>query len=408
MTTLYVAGGFTVMASDTPGSVVAPTLPGPDHEADRDAVRGISNRYGVVMSVSDLPGNTQKVVLRLNDTQRETMGGGGVRRRIVTLENPVHNNPGLNIPLKPGARVLLKPEKNPENGRWRYRIVDRDRTPAIFILGTLFILAVLLIGGSEVTRHALLISLMAAAFQTTLFPLVMQSRWSLLWLGLTCFTFTSLAVFIYGSPGSRTLSREQLVVMLGTFGGLGILGAILWIMGEITPLNGYSTEGLVTLWGRAPRMDYWTFFLSGALIGFQGLLFYVCWTLAQTRREESGQEFNFWDRFGITMQRGRRLLGPIISSVGLLLLGLMAPMLLQLYGTPTARFINLESSASILIYAFSGGLTLILTVPLTALLAAWLMTPRLKKAANSSPEENARNTGLRVPQSDAHLKTKQP
>ena len=67
-------------------------------------------------------------------------------------------------------------------------------------------------------------------------------------------------------------------------------------------------------------------------------------------------------------------MGPFISSLGLLFVGLFMPILLQMEGTPTSQFVNLESTASMLTFAFAGGLTLMLTVPLTALIAAWQMS----------------------------------
>jgi uncharacterized membrane protein len=185
--------------------------------------------------------------------------------------------------------------------------------------------------------------------------------------------FTILGSFIYQVPGAKSFSREQSVVILSTLGGLLMLNFILWVMHFITPLGGFSSEGLAALWYGAPKMDYWGLYLSSVLLGFQGFLFSLCWMLSQQRQET--EVLGFWARFNIVIIRGRRLLGPMSSSLGLLFLGLFLPILLQMQGTPTAQFVNLESTASMWVFALSGGLTLILTVPLTALIAAWRLTP---------------------------------
>jgi uncharacterized membrane protein len=256
------------------------------------------------------------------------------------------------------------------------------------ILASLLILAVLIIGGPEVSKHMLLAALMLIGVYKALFPAVLMGRGGMLWILLMCFMFTILGSFIYQVPGTRALSREQSVVVLGTLGGLLIMGLIMWVMHLIAPLDGYSSEGLANLWYQSPHLEYWALFMASVLIGYQGFLFYLCWQLAQNRKQE-GEVLDFAQRFAIVMLRGRRLLGPLLSSLFLLFIGLFLPILLQMQGTPTAQFMNLEYTASMLAYAFAGGLTLILTVPLTALIAAWRLSPVKVKESTAKSSASA-------------------
>ncbi len=341
--------------------------------------------YGVVLSVKeagpaigknrlsmiapeDAREHLQKVTVRLTSEGPSA----DFKDRVVTIDNVLGANPAYNIPVKPGVRVLINMEKNPNTGQWVYYIANRDRTPALIILGVLFLLAAMLIGGVEVSKHLLLVALMLMGCYKALFPAILDGTTGPNWILLMCFTFTILASFIYKVPGTRSFNREQSVVILSTMSGLLLLTLILWVMHDIAPLNGFSSEGLASLWYLSDKMDYVSLLMGGALLGFQGFLFYLCWSLAQGRKEST--PLAFWQRFRIVMLRGRRILGPLISSLGLLFLGLFMPILLQLQGTPTAQFINLESTVSVLALAFAGGLSLILTVPLTALIAAWLLT----------------------------------
>lgn len=373
-----------LVPKQTPGPLPVKPLH-PDSKPDKTGLEQV-DVYGVVTAVKNVgapPAGSlakpiesdeilQKVTVRLDASGLESLG---LTQRTVVVDNVLGENPAYNIPLKPGARVLLNLERTPA-GQWNFYIANRDRTPAIMILGTLFIMAVLMIGGPEVAKHALLVTLMLVGAYKALFPAILSGTTGPNWILLMCFMFTILASFIYQTPGRRSFNREQSVVILGTLGGLMLLSLILWMMHEITPLNGFSNEGLAGLWYQSPRMDYWTFFMSGALLGFQGLLFYLCWTLAQNRKEPDGAVLNFNQRYQVIMLRGRRMLGPILSSVGLLFLGLFMPILLQLQGTPTAQFVNLETTASMLAYAFAGGLTLLLTVPLTAFIGACLLSDK--------------------------------
>jgi uncharacterized membrane protein len=323
-----------------------------------------------------LPTDTlQKVTVRL-DLNRPIPG---LKGSIITVDNILGENPAYNIPLKPGARVLLSMERNLKTGQLNFYIANRDRTPALMILGAVTILALLLIGGVEVSKHILLATLILLGCYQLLFPAVVAGQGGHLATLMMCFCFTVLGSLIYKSPENlypeRLFSRTQTTVILSTLGGLAIMAIIMRIMQWITPLNGFTSEALAALWYRSARMDYWALFMGTVLLGYQGFIFYLCWSLAQTRKKPGSEEeepLSFWERFNIAMLRGRHHLGPLLSSLGLLFLGLYLPILLQLQGTSTAQFINLESTASMIIIAFAGGLTLVLTVPLTAVISAWV------------------------------------
>lgn len=366
------------------------------HQADStlDALEGLDESmapatqvdvYGVVASVEDLgpapsselftpsksPETLQKVTVRLEPSSR----GHGFPTDTVVVENVQGDNPAYNIPVHVGARVLLNAEKHPQSGDWTFYLANRDRTPALFILGTVLMLAILLIGGSEVTKHVLLTTVILVGGYTVLFPSVLAGTGAFGWALAMCFMFTILGSFIYRRPDEPAWTRftpEQSVVILGTVGGLALLSLILTLMGQITPLSGVTSEGLASLWYQSPTLDYWGFFLSGAVLGFQGFVFYLCWMLAQDRRD--GPVLSRRQRFDIVMTRGRRLLGPMLSSLGLLFVGLYLSLLLQMQGTPRAQFANLESTVSVLVVVFSGMLTLVLCVPLTAWIAAWRLS----------------------------------
>ena len=348
--------------------------------------------YGVVVKVEDASASPQarqlraagendrlqKVTVKLDAAQMSNLPGKALPQTI-TVENVLGENPAYNIPLQPGVRVLLNMETNPTNHQRVFYITNRDRTPALIILSTIALLALLLIGGSEVARHGLLVVLVMLGVYKLLFPMILTGQGAIFPLMAMCTAFPVLAALIHSSDepakGPRLFHRNQMVLIGGVWGGTAILVFILWVMRMITPLGGFSNEGLAELWYRAPKMDYWALYLSSVLIAFQGLLFYLCRLLTRQRQADPSLDQSpdrlFGARFQIVMRRGRGLLGPLVSSLGLLCLGLFLPLLLQLEGTPTAQFINMESTASLFVFAFAGGLTLILTVPLTALLVAW-------------------------------------
>ncbi len=382
----------TIANSGAPLKLKLSPAPKPKANAAQPTLPKQLDLYGLVLSVENTqttapralfnpeqrPKTLQKVTVRLEAPSHKL----GLKSDRITVDNALGDNPAYNIPLRPGSRILLNAEKDDHANQWRFYIADRDRTPGLMILGTLTLMAILLIGGPEVAKHTFLVILILWGCYSTLFPVILSQGTGPQWTFLMCAVFTIFATFIYQQPGTRHFSREQLVVLLSTWGGLIILSLILWLMHEIAPLDGYSSEALASLWHRSPKMDYWSFFMAGMLFAFQGFLFYLCWTLAQTRKDS--EPLSFQQRFDLIMMRGRRLLGPLISSLGLLFVGLFMPILLQMQGTPTAQFVNLESTASMLTFAFAGGLTLVLTVPLIALIAAWKLSDAPTAAADDT------------------------
>lgn len=354
--------------------------------------------YGVVLEVEELgqaPGSElfkpiqareqlQRVKVRLTS---DPLIKGLRKGSVVTVENIIGDNPAYNIILQPGARVLLNAEQSPQ-GKWVFYVANRDRVPALIVLGTVLALAVVLLGGAEVLKHVLLAVLLLIGTYQILFPAVLGGGYPALWTLGFCLTFIVLGSFVYQSPSTPAFSREQLVVIFGAIGGMLLMMILIWMMHVITPLDGFSDEALASLWYLSPRVDYWGLFLSTALLAFQGFIFYLAWMMAQNRKET----LSFGKRFSILMIRGRRLVGPMISSLGLLFLGLFAPLLLQMQGMPTAQFANLEKTASIITIAFAGGLTLVLMVPLTAVIAAILLSERETPAVHP-PSDTTRQGG---------------
>jgi uncharacterized membrane protein len=331
-----------------------------------------SDYYGVVIKLENEMTTHQTVqhaTIRL-DSQKPV---AGVSNNQILVHHPLGENPSLNTVLQKGSRVLLTRLNNTGEEKPVFYVVNHDRTPALLILGSLLVLGILLVGGTEVFKHTLLLVLMLTGCYKALFPAVLYHTTGINWIILMCFMFTILASFIYRQAGEKARNHEQSVIILGTLGGLILMALIMTLMQWMTPLSGFSNEGLAAMWYEFPKMDYWMLYLAGCLFGVQGLLFYVCWTLIQSRKGLVKEYLGFRKRFNLVMLRGRRLLGPIFSSVGLLMLGLFMPTLIQLQDTSTAQFINLESTASSLLFIFAALLTVLLTVPLTALLAAWLL-----------------------------------
>ena len=311
----------------------------------------------------------QKVLVKLDSDLKEE---GLKQGAIVPVYNEISENPAFNTnAVHTGSRVLLAVERGP-HGRTFY-IANLNRTPALMILGGILVLAILLLGGREVVKQILLAGLLLFGTYQLLFPSVLAGRHPGTWAFVFCIAFVVLASYFYRGKANKTFTSQQVIAILGSIGGLSIMGTLIAIMHLITPLNGFISEGLAALWYSYPCLDYWGMYEGAGLITFQGFIFYIAWTLAQQRKE--GENLGFRQRFDILMLRGRRLVGPILSSLSLLFIGLFTPLLLQWQteGMEQSEFANSELTAAVITVGFTGALTLLLTVPLTAMIACWIL-----------------------------------
>ncbi|MEM0951826.1 MAG: YibE/F family protein [Cyanobacteria bacterium P01_H01_bin.74] len=336
--------------------------------------------YGVVVAVEALEQHvkTDQNAIQVATIRLDGLTGATTHsEKLIQAHHQTERLSGLTFNLKPGMRVLLKRSLNKKDKTAKFTVINYDRTPALLILGAVLILAILVIGGVELTKHALLVVLVFSGCYKALFPAILSQGTGPYWIFLMCAMFTILASFIYRRPGqSNPFSRQQWVVGLGTAGGLCILFLILTLLKDLMMLSGFWHTGLIALKQDYPNMDAWSLFIASVLFGFMGFLFYVSWSLAQTRQDKDDLTMGFAARFSLVMLRGKRLLGPLLSSVGLLTLSLLLPVLIQLQDQTRAQLINLEPTASMLAFIFMGLLTVILTMPWVAFLSALLMTPK--------------------------------
>jgi uncharacterized membrane protein len=357
--------------------------------------------YGVVQRVEAtgrrLIGGQEERYQRLTVVLDEGLPGSALahlkkqgQKNLVSVENVLAENPGYRLDLKPGTRILLSMQmpasiagQQPQEAS--FSLINVDRTPGLWILGTISILALLIIGGAQLARQGALWFLLTLSVGNFLLTLLKTGQVSAWWsLAFLCALFplvlSTLETPQNISENPRLTRWRRWVCTLGVWGGSLILLGLLSLMRSAAHLNGYTSEGLIELWIPAPKLDFWGLYISGTLLGFQGFLYLLCrnclndglkamlYFEADNRifLSETEPSLPVRTRFALLMQQGRYHLGPLLLGIGFLSLGLSLPITLQFQTGSLAQLLNQESTASALTYFMAGSLSLLLTLPLLA------------------------------------------
>jgi uncharacterized membrane protein len=295
---------------------------------------------------------------------------GPLRGKTVMVENILGDNPAYNIPLREGARVLLSMELLPQ-GPPNIYITNRDRMPALMFLFGLFMLAVILAGGRLVFRQFILLSFGLILLNQGILPALVNGEHGvvLFYCATLVFALAGLLVMV---PEQWQKPRILLAFLAGLLINLSVMLFLLVLAARLAPLQGFSGEEVAALWYEHPHMDFSHLFYLSGLLAYLGVLFYLMWFIFQTHLSASSQTGT--SRYLYLLDRGRQVAGPVLGMLGFLYIGLFMSLFLQARHTPSMmHFMNLESTATVVVIFLIGGTTLLLSLPITARLASWFL-----------------------------------
>jgi uncharacterized membrane protein len=233
-----------------------------------------------------------------------------------------------------------------------------------FLFG-LFLLALLLVGGPPTSRMLILVALLVLGLANWVLPESLVGVAPLLLMG------TTLGVFCAGAASwmleNRVATAQTLISCLLSLTVVGLACGALIVF---APLRGFSTETLAAMWQTNPTIDFAQLLAAGVLLAHTGLIFHLVATTVQRAHQQQAS------RYTAVLGLGRPLLATLGAGLVLVYLGLNLPMMLEITEIPLPKFINLESVTSTLGAALCGGLGLVASLPITALVVGlWPAKP---------------------------------
>lgn len=285
--------------------------------------------------------------------------------------------PGLSSrdPYQLGDEVVVTRFTGPAAASFAV-ITEPWRLPLLGVVAAAFAVAVLVIGGLRGARSLVALALTLTVVVKVVVPLLLRGVDPIL-LAVGVAAAVTLATLLL----TEGFSRVTAAATIGTFAALALtaaLAAVFTAAAGFTALQGNeSIAFLIPLVGE--RVDLNGILLAATVFGALGVLDDVTVTQAATveqlQRAEPGAGRG--GVIGRAMRVGRSHIAATVNTLMLAYLGAGLPLLLlfALSGQPPLVVLNGEVVAVEVIRALVGSIGIVAAVPLTTLVAAFLMVP---------------------------------
>ena len=295
-------------------------------------------------------------------------------------ENLMTGNPAYEVFLKEGDRVLLMMESatySPENIKdVDIFITDVKRAGTIYLYSFIFIAFLIVI-----ERKKGLLSLLSIVITVLLIFLIFVP--AVLWgmspvIAALVISILSTVATMYLVAGFNSKSNAA---VLGTVLSLIFASALALISIKMAHLTGFMGEESVFLYTQKPNLSFTGILAASMIVAALGALMDVAVSIASTINEIhiTDKNLGVMELFKSGMNVGRDIIGTMSNTLILVYLGSAMPLVLLASNIDTSKFFNLNQVASEILSALTGSISLLACVPLTAIMAAYLVKKRQKK-----------------------------
>lgn len=296
---------------------------------------------------------------------------GSLAGQTFNIMNEITDNPSFNISVQPGQEIILSVVQG--GGQREVNIADYYRAPVILGLGAVFLAAFLFFGGKQGFKSLAGLIATVALIAFVLLPMSLSGFNPLL-----VAVFISLAAAACSMFFVAGFSRKAVAAVIGTVGGVLVAGVAAQVVISCAPLTGLSSEEAQILRGSVLNQKpafYSGLLAAGMLIGALGVIMDVAISIASTVTEVARTAANptFKLLYNAGMNVGRDIMGTMTNTLVLAYAGGALPLLLLARQMPSTKLINLDLFATEIASALSGSLGLVFTIPLTALVSAYLI-----------------------------------
>ena len=280
------------------------------------------------------------------------------------------------------------------------QLLERFRTPFLLYLAGLFSCLMVLVGGAKGIRALLALCVSGMAVFFILLPLLVKG-YNPITVALAISALLTVLTFVFITG----LSRKVVSGVIGTLGGLAAVGILSVICQRVMYFTGLAEEfGYlelgIALW-RTSASHGWNFhgiLVAGMILGAVGAMMDVAMSISSAVYEVKtvNPRVTVHQAIGAGLNVGRDVMGTmadtlIFAYLGADIITLLLPRIeFPEVGIsyPFLRLINDEATAVSLIQAIVGTIGLVLTVPITAVVAG--LSTRWAMPADNDDDDDDR------------------
>ena len=310
---------------------------------------------------------------------------GEHKGRVFDIDNTM--NRAVNIRLKEGMTFLCLVQE--ENGELqRVEVYGYSRDTAIYGLALVFLAVMLLVG-----RKKGFYSMVSLAFAVIMIIFFLIPRilagYDPVFMAITAsIIITAVSMFIVSGCTAKSISA-----IIGVVLGVAMAGLTSVIAGKLTNISGVNAseaEEMISLASTLPIKVPGLLF-AGIIISALGAIMDTGMSISSTVFEDKSKspKLSVKELYKSGMKASRDVIGAKINTLILAFAGssLIVILLTMLYYMPYLRLINLDLLGLGIIRGLSGSIGLVLTVPLTAICAAFIASKTQQHQQNQQHNE---------------------
>jgi len=267
-----------------------------------------------------------------------------------------------------------------------YRTVsDPYRLNALFALGAIFLFLVVVFGGLQGIRGlaSLFGSLVLIFF--VLVPGILHGYSPIL-----VSIGVSALIILVGSYITHGFNRTTSAAVFGMITTVLITGALAYYFVHAAHLSGFATEEEVYLnFDTQGTINMVSLLFGGIMIGLLGVLYDIAINQAIAVEElfRAGAHMTRSHVYGRAIRIGREHIGALVNTLAIAYVGAALPLLLLIQEGSTygiAYSINSELFSTEIVRILIGSIGLILGVPVTTLIASYMLQGRISSSSEAS------------------------
>ena len=270
-------------------------------------------------------------------------------------------------PAEVGDRVMLAMSAH---GSWSF--LDYVRIYNILILGSVFIVLLIIFGRVKGFNSILALGLTFTAIFAVFIPSILSGRNIYLWSITVCVYSIITTLFIING-----VNKKSAAAIIGCLGGVAAAGLLTFFMGILMELTGITqTESIHLLYLAEYPIDLNAIIFAGIIIGAVGAIMDMSVSISSALWELKNKAPNsaFREIFRSGINIGKDIMGSNINTLVLAYIGSSLTIILILLARVNSlfRLLNRELVLVEFLQAIVGSFGIFLTMPLTALVCAVL------------------------------------
>lgn len=296
------------------------------------------------------------------------------------IDNMLTGNPAYDIQLSKGDKVVLHVEPTSDTVSTPddvdFFIADIKRDNQIFIFTGIFFILLLFIGKKKgLTSIISIISTIALIF-LMLMPMILNGFCPIASAVLTGILSTVITIYLVGGFNSKSSAA-----IIGTALSLIFAGGLSMLAIYFAHLTGFAGEENMFLYTARPDLSFTGILSASMIIGALGALMDTAVSIASTVNEiyETDRTLSIKQLFKSGMNVGRDIIGTMSNTLILVYLGSSLPLVLLSSNIDMNKFFNLNQVATEILSALIGSIAILFCVPVTAVIAAYLIKKQKEK-----------------------------